>query len=241
MKGPTLYRWLPLTEDASVIWLKYSFGPGTANSLAAKLDDGTWMIVSPPARAPAEVFDRIADTGGVSALIAPNPYHNLGQIDWRTRFPAAIGYAPSGARPRLSKKTPGEVYQPLEQMQAALLPIHLVLPDGMKVPDALFRIPNAVGDIWWMGDLFANSSKADQTWPLRLLARLAGSGLGYRANTKPEVVYVKDRGVWLDSLRRALDAAPPAIVVPAHGDPVVENAAQRTQQACNAIDTRRSR
>jgi hypothetical protein len=78
----------------------------------------------------------------------------------------------------------------------------------------------------------------DQILPLRLLSGLVGSGLGFRANSKPEFVYVRDRTVWLDSIRVVLDETPPAIVVPAHGDPVTEDAAARTRRATDAIDRR---
>ncbi len=237
MKGPHLNKWMPLTaEDGGVQWLKYSFGPGTANSLAAELRDETWLVVSPPSGAPAFVYDALDQQGGVSALVAPNAYHNKGQPAWRARFPRAVSYAPTGAHARLSNKTPGVEYRPIEELAQKLWPARVLLPDGMKSPDIMLQIPTEAGLIWWMGDQFSNSGVSDQMWLLRLLAGFAGSGLGYRCNSKPELVYVRDRAAWLGSIRAALEELPPAVVVPAHGDPVSEDAVERTRRAIDAID-----
>ena len=240
MKGPHLDKWMPLTAGGDVQWLKYSFGPGTANSLAARLRDNTWWVVSPPSGAPASVYEALDQQGGVSALVAPNAYHNKGQRAWRERFPRAVSYAPSGANPRLSNKTPDVEYRPIEELARKLWPARVLLPDGMKSPDILFQIPTQAGHIWWMGDQFSNSAVSDQIWPLRLLSRFAGSGLGYRCNSKPELVYVRNRAAWLRSIRAGLEKFPPAIVVPAHGDPVTEDTAARTRRAMQAIDTQAS-
>lgn len=98
-------------------------------------------------------------------------------------------------------------------------------------PDLLLRITSQTGEIvWWLGDLFSNTTSADQIWPLRLLSRLAGSGPGYRRNARPELVYVRNREAWLSSVRSVLAANPPSVVVPAHGDPVLVDAARRTTE-----------
>jgi hypothetical protein len=229
---------MPLTAGGDdVQWLKYSFGPGTANSLAAKLNDGTWLVVSPSSGASAFVYDALDQRGGVSALVAPNAYHNGGQRAWRERFPRAVSYAPRGANSRLSKKTPGVEYRPIEELAQKLWPARVLVPDGMKSPDVMLQIPTTAGYIWWMGDQFSNSGVSDQIWLLRWLSRFAGSGLGYRCNSKPELVYVRDRAAWLGSIRVALEECAPAVVVPAHGDPVTDDALERTRRAIDAIDT----
>ncbi len=79
-------------------------------------------------------------------------------------------------------------------------------------------------------DLFSNLAAGDQSWPLRLVSRLAGSGLGYRRNTRPGLVYVRDEAAWLGSVRHALERHPSAVVIPAHGAPITENAASRTSR-----------
>ena len=230
MKRSDHYAWQDLTARGELRWLKYSFGPGSANTLAVRLDGG-WLVVSPAAGAPAHVFDSLADDGGVIALLSPNAYHHTGQAAWRERFPNAPSYAPRAAFARLAKKSAGVDYRPLEELERELPSnIRCIVPDGLKSPDVLLCIVTPSERVWWLGELFSNSSKADQVWLLRLVSRLFGSGLGYRRNTRPGVVYVKDEDAWLTSLRRILGEAPPSIVLPAHGDCVREDTAERTRR-----------
>ena len=178
------------------------------------------------------MLDELAEDGTVSALIAPNAFHHRGQPAWRRRFPDAVSYAPEGALPRLAQKSPGVPYRPISELIERVRPrVDPFTPLGLKAPDMLVRVSVPGDTVWWMGDLFSNSTAADQVWWLRrLVAPLAGSGLGYRRNAKPGLVYVRDRAAWLGSIRDALGRHPPSIVVPAHGDPVSEDAAPRTQQ-----------
>jgi glyoxylase-like metal-dependent hydrolase (beta-lactamase superfamily II) len=85
--------------------------------------------------------------------------------------------------------------------------------------------------------MFSNNSRDDQTLALRFFSAFAGSGLGFRCNSQPEVVYVRDRTAWLDSIREALAQAPPTVVMPAHGAPLTQNAAARTERAADALNT----
>jgi hypothetical protein len=149
------------------------------------------------------------------------------------REPAARGTARrarSGALERIAKKTNGAPFGRAEDLVRELPEnIALILPEGQKSPDSLLRVTSQTGEVvWWLGDLFSNTTPADQIWPLRLVSRLAGSGPGFRRNARPELVYVQNRGTWLSSIRRAITANPPTIVVPAHGDPVLADAAART-------------
>lgn len=236
MNQQGLHVWTSLTPDASVRVLKYTFGPGTSNTLAVQLANGTWLVVSPASDVPPFVLDDLAKDGDVSALLAPNAYHHLGQAQWRARFPGATSYAPEGALPRLAKKSRGVPYRPLAELAPPVRPsVELFTPQGLKSPDVLLCISARDRTVWWLGDLFSNSTAADQVWWLRLVvAPLAGSGLGYRRNAKPGLVYVSDAAAWLASTRAAIAAHPPSIVVPAHGDPVIEDTAKRTQALLEA-------
>jgi glyoxylase-like metal-dependent hydrolase (beta-lactamase superfamily II) len=221
--------WRPLTPNGDVRWLKYSWGPATANSLAVRLRDRGWLVVSAPVGVAPDAADELASDGGVIALLAPNAYHYLGQREWRRRFPSATSWAPRSAQPRLRSKCSDISFRAAEELSAELpLDLHLVIPDGQKTTDLLMRIETASDVVWWLGDLFSNTSSADAIWPLRLLSRLVGSGPGYRRNTKPGLVYVRDSAAWLSSVRHALTAHPPTRVVPAHGDPVTEDTASKT-------------
>src|SRR4051794_32451772 len=113
--------WHNLTPDGGVRWLKYSFsGWGTANTLGTRLDDGTWLVVSPSSAPTPEALDALAKEGGVSALLAPNGFHYLGQNAWRERFPKAISYAADDAMTRLVTKSPGVKYESIESLKKKL-------------------------------------------------------------------------------------------------------------------------
>jgi|KBSSwiStaDraftv2_1062776.scaffolds.fasta_scaffold01867_2 hypothetical protein len=225
-----LNRWQHLTHDGSVRWLKYSWGPATANTLAVRLEDGTWLVIAPSVGSASSVLEDLSKDGTVSALIAPNAYHYLGQRAWRLHFPSATSYAPDGALARLARKSPDVLYRPASELIETIRPrVTFLVPEGMKSPDMLIRVSVAGATVWWMGDLFTNTAVDDQNWLLRMIAPLAGSGMGYRRNSKPGLVYVRNPKAWLHSITNALEAEPPSIVVPAHGNPVTQDAALRTR------------
>jgi hypothetical protein len=221
--------WRPLTADGTVRWLKYSWGPATASSLAVHLGGRGWLVVSAPVGAPPSVADELDRDGGVAFLLAPNAYHHLGQREWRSRFPSATSCAPQSAHRRLAAKSKDIPYRATEDL-ASELPshVHIVAPEGQKTADLMLRIDAGDDVVWWLGDLFSNNGLADATWPLRILARLVGSGPGYRRNARPGLVYVRDASSWLASVRSALTLRPPTIAVPAHGDPVTDDTTART-------------
>lgn len=230
MNPKDLNRWQDLTRDGSVRWLKYSWGPATANTLAVRLEDGSWLVVAPSVGSASSVLGELSKDGTVSALIAPNAYHHLGQRAWRLHFPSAISYAPDGALPRLSRKSPDVPYRPASDLSETIHPrVSFLVPEGMKSPDMLVRVSDAGSTVWWMGDLFTNNAVADQNWLLRMISPLAGSGVGYRRNSKPGMIYVRNPKAWLHSITNALDAEPPTVVVPAHGNPVMKDTARRTR------------
>src|SRR5436190_23854930 len=136
-----LNRWQHLTHDGSVRWLKYSWGPATANTLAVRLEDGNWLVIAPSAGPPKSVLEDLSRDGTVSALIAPNAYHYLGQRAWRLHFPRATSYAPDGALPRLAKKSPDVPYRPASELIETTHPrVSFLVPEGMKSPDMLVRV-----------------------------------------------------------------------------------------------------
>lgn len=225
-----LHTWTNLTPDGGVRAIKYSFGPGTANTLAVRLDDGTFLVVSPGARLPTSALDALAKDGEVSALVAPNAYHHLGQGAWRARFPKATSYAPDGSLSRLAKQATAVPFRPLSELTAKLpAGVRCHVPDGMKVPDLLVSADAAGGAVWFSGDLISNTTRDDVKPLPRLLFKLLGGGEGYRFNKVPAMVYVRDRDAWRATLRGLFEKYPPATVLPAHGDPLTERAAEQTQ------------
>jgi hypothetical protein len=224
-----MHTWIKLTSDGRLRTLKYSFGQGTANTFAAQLDDDGWLVVSPAAGAPAAVLDELAADGPVRALVAPSGFHHMGHPAWRARFPDAKSYAPEGSMARLRKKSSVD-YLPLAELTAQLPSrFELAIPDGLKSPDLMVRVQSGHDRVWFTGDLISNTTEADLKFFPRLIFSLFGSGPGYRFASLPAKVNARDVAAWKRAVLRAVEAAPPTIVLPAHGDPVRDDAGARTR------------
>ena len=223
-----LHSWTNLAADGSIRVLKYSFGFGTANTLAARLDDGSWLVVSPAIGLPASALDALGQDGDVSALVAPNGFHHLGQATWRARFPKAVSYAPEGALARLAKKAAAVPFRSLGELT---LPARIGrhLPEGMKVPDLLLSVRAGDGAVWFVGDLISNTVAGDVKGFPGFMFRLLGGGPGYRFNKVPTMVYLRDKKAWKASVRALFEQTAPTAVVPAHGDPITDDAAAKTR------------
>src|SRR5262249_18117664 len=151
-----------------------------------------------------EVLDALANDGGVSALLAPNAFHHMGQKAWRGRFPKAISFAPDDAMARLAKKSPGINFESIKSLEKKLPPrIRLIQPDGMKAPDVMVSVISETSSVWFSGDIISNTVAEDLALPMRLIMTLFSAGTGYRHNPMPSMVYLKDKAAWK---RSALDA-----------------------------------
>jgi glyoxylase-like metal-dependent hydrolase (beta-lactamase superfamily II) len=222
--------WHSVTKDGGVQTLKYSFGPGMANTVAMRLRDGGWLVVSPSAKSPPEVLDRLASQGPVRALLAPNGFHHMGHAAWRARFPEARSYAPARALARLRKKAPNVPFESADELGLSLPPsIAILQPDGMKAPDLLVRWRSDSDTVWFTGDLISNTSAEDMKPFPRFVFGLLGSKGGFCVNRVPSIVYIKDRPAWIASVRKSFDDAPPTVVMPGHGDPVTDDATAKSR------------
>lgn len=225
-----MHAWTNLTADGNVRALLYSFGLGTANTFAARLDDGAWLVVSPATGAPRAALEALERDGGVSALVAPNAFHHMGQAEWREVFPKAQSFAPEGAIRRLAKQARGIPFEALEPW-AAQLPqrVRLWVPDGMKAPDLVASVASGSESAWFGGDLVSNTVAGDIKPIPRFIFGLLGGGEGYRFNKVPAMVYLRDREAWKASMRARVDADPPTVMLPAHGRPLRDDVAAKTR------------
>lgn len=212
-----LYQWQPLDSTGNVQMLTYSFGPGTANTMAIRLDDGSFLVVSPATRAPEAALDALGKLGPVSALLAPNAYHHMGQAQWRKHFPQAKSYAADDAIARVQKQS-GLDYQPLSALQAKLgSHVQVVAPNGLKKSDLLVHASLPDGGYWFGGDMFTNQAPGEGNVIFRTLNALMGGGPGYRLSPIAQMLYVKDKAAWKADVRERMANERLMAVVPAHG------------------------
>lgn len=166
----------------------------------------------------------------MSALVAPNAFHHLGQAAWRARFPDAVSCAPATALPRLASKCAAVPFRPVEELAAKLAgAVSIFEPAGMKAPDLFVRATSGADTVWFTGDILSNTTAEDLSAVPRFIMGLFGGGGGYRYNKLPAFVYVKDAAAFKASVAAAVEAAPATVVYPAHGDAVTENVMAQTR------------
>lgn len=212
--------WTLVAEQPLLLVREYSFGAGLANSLAVRLGDGSFMLVSPPGRAHDDEVAAFRAHGGVSVLLTNNGTHHLGLGPWQKLFPEAQTYASPRAASRIRKKgkDAGELRDP-----AAIGPrlgdrIALLSVEGDKVGDVLVRIRSNAGIVLYTSDFVANFKKLPPNPVAGLLFKLTNSAPGLKVFNLFFAFFVADRKAARASLIRELTEHPPAVVVPAHGE-----------------------
>jgi hypothetical protein len=215
----TIAGWTTLSEQPLCLLREYSFGHGRSNSLLIELPNRKLLIVSPPVGLPEADLRALSDHGEVIALLAINGAHHLGLGPCRAVFPNAVTYAAPGARDRIRKrgKDFGEL-KPLDAL-APLLGDHIRLQEieGVKFGDVVLHAVTERGNLFYASDFFANIPKLPNIL-IKLLFSLSGSGPGLKVFRLYFLGFVRKRAAARDHLIRELQAHPPAIMVPAHGD-----------------------
>jgi hypothetical protein len=214
--------WKTLAEDPVVLLREYSFGPGTANALAVQLPNRKLLLVSTPMDLTKSDHHALAAVGEVVAMLAINGAHHLGLPDAGTSYPNAVSYATKNARERILKKnkSPGRL-EPIEKLQPLLGDkVSVVAADGCKVGDVLVRVQTERGTLLYVGDFIANIPKLPKNPIAKLMFRLTDSGPGFKVFRIFFKFFVSDKKAARDFLIREIESAPPAILVPGHGDVV---------------------
>jgi hypothetical protein len=214
--------WTTLAEQPLVMIREYSFGQGFANALAVQLPNGKLLLVSSPAGLPADQVQALQAHGEVVALLANNGAHHLGLASCRGAFPRAVSYATPRARERILKKgkEPG-LLAPLEQL-APLLgdKIEVLAAEGCKIGDVIVRVHTERGPLLYVGDFIANIQQLPKNPLFRLMFWLTDSGPGFKVFGIFFRFFAADKRALRDFLIREIEARPPAILVPGHGDVV---------------------
>ena len=99
--------------------------------------------------------------------------------------------------------------------------IALIEIAGNKVGDVCLRVRTEKGALFYAGDFFANIRTLPSSLLFRLVFKLTNSGPGLKVFGVFFKFFVADKGAARDALISELEANPPAILVPAHGDVVV--------------------
>ena len=187
----------------------YAARAGKLSAFALRLRDGSLYLYSPVAGLEAVLRGQLDDLGPVTALLAPNHYHNKGLAAHVAAFPDARLYCSAKAHPRLTKIT-GLAFSPLDDLRSALDERHsLHAPDGLKT-----------GEVWVQVD--AGSERA------LIVTDAFNAPLGRPGSFGDEAGIlgtfprygVQDAAAYKAWAVPFITAAAPSILMPCHGSPV---------------------
>jgi hypothetical protein len=201
-----------------VLVYEYSCGPGTANTLAVGGKDGL-VVVSPPCRVAAGVFDDLAQYGPVRALIASNAFHHLGLPEWKARFPDAAIFAPAQSIKRVKKQSKLPDIRPLSEA-ASLAGARVELTDmpHYKTGEVLVRMTTDRGLVWYVTDVIMNLPELPRQPLMKALFRLSGSGPGLKFNNIAPLFMVRNKRALRRWIANEFRSAPPSWMIATHGD-----------------------
>lgn len=187
----------------------YCARSGKLSCTALRLQDGGLCLYSPVAGLEKSQHAQLSELGGVSALLAPNHYHNKGLKPHVEAFPNASLYCPVSAEPRLNKIT-GLYFEPVSKLQSDLLTSHRILePEGLKTGEIWIEIESDQERAWIVTDAFSAPVHSSEKF----------GGKASMLGTFPRYG-VSDTATFKDWVKKRLAIAPPTMLLPCHGSPV---------------------
>ncbi|MEJ6403731.1 hypothetical protein [Yoonia sp. 2307UL14-13] len=174
----------------------YTATKGGLRCNAIRLSDDTLCLHSPVAGFGDIAKSSLETLGKVSALLAPNQYHNKGLPEYAATFPSAALIAPMACHERLTKIT-GLTFQSPAILD---LPdtVQIITPEGLKTGEIWLCTKTA----WLVTDAFAGPAKpgGDAT----LLKTFPRYGIG-------------DAQTYRQWITKFIAKNPPTTLIPCHG------------------------
>lgn len=209
-----------IDRDAAVMTLTYSFAKGaSASTFAARMGDGNMLVVSPSTTLTDAAAVELEAFGPVTAIVANNGFHHLGQMAWRERFPQATCYAAPEAIVRIKKKAP-EVgdFQPLSALAEMTGPDVGVreVPDT-KIGESWCWAKIEGGYAWYVSDVLINLESLPPSLMPKVLFWLSKSAPGFRVFNLALKFMVKNKKATLQLLLADMEGQAPTVIVPGHG------------------------
>jgi hypothetical protein len=216
----------------------YTTGMGIhTNAYAIAYGDGEIAVFSPPVAADDALFQATDALGRVTALVAPNTGHDLGQQAWQDRYPDATAYAPEVAIPALHKAKPKlRPFQPLAALAARMPPsVHLVDVPGTTSGMTLWTVEAGDQRAMFVDELVSNQTALSGPPPIRFLFWATGSGPGLARNRFWTWIFCKDKRLVAKGVLGEVAARNPTIMLPGHGEPIRDGAAEAIRSQVQPI------
>jgi hypothetical protein len=200
--------------------------------------NGELIVVSPPGSADDAAFAATDAMGKVTALVANNSGHDLGQALWQKRYPNAVTYAPEAAIASITKAKPA--LRPLQPLSALVpkLPPHVAFHD---VPDTssgmtMFSVEAADGGrALFLDEIIGNSPHLIGPAPFKVAFWITGSGPGLARNKIWSFMFAKDKKKVAQAVLAKMDAFKPTVLLVAHGLPVTPDKHDDVRKLLGAI------
>jgi hypothetical protein len=176
---------------------------------ALRLRDGSLCLYNPVAGMETALTQSPHELGDVSALLAPNHYHNKGLKAHVEAFPNATLYCSATAKPRLTKLT-GLTFDGLDRLREKLPDgSDLCEPDGLNTGEVWLQVRSRTDCALAVTDAFNAALRppgvyADQAGLLGTFPRYG----------------IKDAAAYRTWVTEFLATASPSILLPCHGSPV---------------------
>ncbi len=215
-------EWKSVAGADNIQTYEYSFGPGLARTFAVLGPKG-WVVVGAACNGDESLYAPLESRGPVAAVVAPNAFHTMGIRSWHERFPKAELFAPEQSVARVQKKGGVTGVKPLSAAKDVCGDaLELIDMPHYKSGEVLVRAPSGSGPVWHVTDVIFNWPSLPPGFIVKLIFNvLTDSAPGFKLAGPPRLFQMRDaRGVyrWLKELAAK---APPARIVPSHGEDVV--------------------
>ena len=193
-----------------------------SNAVLVALDGGDLAVVSPPQNASDEFYAATDKLGKVTALVAPNLGHDLGQAAWQERYASATVHAPDVTAKAIAKAKPK--LRAFASMGALAertgSKVRFVDLPGTSSGSVALSVEAAGKRVLVIDDCLSNSPSLVGPAPVRFVFWATGSGPGLAKNKLWWWVFCKDKPAYTRALLEEWDRASTDVVLPLHGDEI---------------------
>lgn len=216
----TVEGWTTLAEDPPVLVHEYFWGGGLANAVAVGLPDNKLLIMSPPVGLPDDELRKLSVVGEVIAVITNNGSHSLGLAQTLRVFPGSVTYGAPAAAVRIKARVKdcGDLKPPSELRPLLGDKVEVLEVPATKIGDVTLRVHTEKGALVYLSDLVANIPVVKGNFFVKAIMRWTDSAPGLKVFRIFFTFFVSDKAAARDYLVRELEAHPPTLFVPAHGD-----------------------
>jgi len=229
--------WYPLDNMTGVYVGQYVVPSFISNSIALKVAEREWVLISPGASMLHAWPDICPHADSRLSIVMPNSFHYMGVEAWLARYPDAKLYASKKAIKRLSKKGFTDI-TPLE-LEVPNLPdsFEVLVPPGHRGGDVwLSRRDARQGALWITCDSFQNYERYSNQPIARTLQKILDTAPGLKMSQFVKWLLLDDKRDFKRWVLARLQQDKPTTLIPSHGE--VEQDGELPQRIAQLIDRR---